>query len=132
MATSPKAGQVTGPRVENAGPALPNPSGSPVPAVVLAYLIAGGTTVVVFTLVFVLPPERARREEERRTTTQLLWRGGVVYTCRATRLAVVRNICIVAGGDNNNIMDAFFMLSGVGQGASPLGSLKPTIVPDRT
>lgn len=36
MATSPKAGQVTGPLVEN--PVAPNPSGSPVPAVVFAYL----------------------------------------------------------------------------------------------
>ena len=36
MATSPKAGHVTGPLVEN--PVAPDPSGSPVPAVVLAYL----------------------------------------------------------------------------------------------
>ena len=35
MATSPNAGQVTGPRVEN--PVVPDPSGSPVPAVVFAY-----------------------------------------------------------------------------------------------
>lgn len=35
MATNPNAGQVTGPRVEN--PVVPDPSGSPVPAVVFAY-----------------------------------------------------------------------------------------------
>lgn len=35
MATSPNAGQVTGPRVEK--PVVPDPSGSPVPAVVFAY-----------------------------------------------------------------------------------------------
>lgn len=35
MATNPNAGHVTGPRVEK--PVVPDPSGSPVPAVVFAY-----------------------------------------------------------------------------------------------
>jgi hypothetical protein len=39
MDTSPNAGHVTGPRVEKFVLVAPNPAGSPVPAVVLEYLV---------------------------------------------------------------------------------------------
>lgn len=90
MDTSPNAGHVTGPRVEKFVLVAPNPAGSPVPAVVLEYLVEDDEVAGLAAAAAAVDDDAAAGwallfDDDDTSDISLLVKNGVEIMCEAWR-----------------------------------------------